>query len=376
MTTMTPSRRRGLLLIGTLALLVLAALLLRGRAAVPPPASAATASATLHLQAADVLAVQQQPLARQVALSGSLRARQSAFVKAKVAGELVALAVREGEAVRAGQVIGQIDATEPALRLAQAEQQAQAARAQLELAERTLANNQAMVGQGFISANALETARLSAEGARASWQAAQSAVALARKAQADARLVAPISGLIAQRLAQPGERVAVDAKVVEIVDLSQIELEAAVAPQDVVQLRPGAQARIQVDGLPEALDARVARISPSASSASRTVNVYLALAPHPALRQGLFAQGRVQVAQRQALAVPSDALRLDQPTPALLVLEGGQVHRREVRTGQTGLLPDGSAATEILDGVPEGAQVLAASVGLVRDGTPVQWTRP
>jgi membrane fusion protein (multidrug efflux system) len=377
---MKPFIRRSLL--GLLAIVVLGAggWVLKHRSAAAPTAADAAAShaapaasgaadaGRLTLGEGDVQTVRQAPLTQEVSVSGSLRARQSAVLKAKVAGELQSLNVREGEAVRAGQTLGQIDTTELLLRVRQAEQQAQAAQAQRAVAERTLSNNEAMVSQGFISPTALETSRLNAEGARATWQAAQAGLELARKAQADARLVAPISGLVAQRLAQPGERLAVDAKVLEIVDLSQIELEAALAPQDVVQVRIGASASVRVDGLNEALPAKVARINPSANSASRTVSVYLTLPAHPALRQGLFAQGQISLGQRSALLVPSDALRLDQPQPALLVLAGGKVLRRSVRVGAVGML-EGQAMTEVLQGVHAGEQVLAARVGLVADGT-------
>lgn len=376
MTVSPPPRGRWLLL----ALIVLALGLVawwRVRSA-PSPATAAplaapnaSAPATLDLEAADVVTLRRATFTQHAAVSGSLKARQSAFVKARVAGDLLSLSVREGEAVRAGQVIGQIDVRDAELRVRQAEQQALAAQAQLAVAERTLANNQALVGQGFISATALDTAKLSADSARATWQAAQAALDLARKGQADASLVAPLAGRVAQRLAQPGERLAVDAKVVEIVDLSQMELEAAVSAQDVVKVREGARAQVTVDGLAEPLAAHVARINPSASSASRTVNVYLSLPSHPALRQGLFAQGHIDLGQRDALVVPSDALRLDQPQPALLVIEAGRVQRRPVRVGLSGEV-EGVAVSEVLEGVPAGAQALAARVGLVRAGTPVR----
>ncbi|MFM2328465.1 MAG: hypothetical protein RLZZ494_568, partial [Pseudomonadota bacterium] len=248
--TVSPSPRGRWLLLALIVLALGLVALWRARSTSSPATAAtraaptASAPATLDLAAADVVTLRRATFTQYAAVSGSLKARQSAFVKARVAGDLLSLSVREGEAVRAGQVIGQIDVRDAELRVRQAEQQALAAQAQLAVAERTLANNQALVGQGFISATALDTAKLSADSARATWQAAQAALDLARKGQADASLVAPLAGRVAQRLAQPGERLAVDAKVVEIVDLSQIELEAAVSAQDVVKVREGARARV------------------------------------------------------------------------------------------------------------------------------------
>lgn len=340
-------------------------------------AAAAPARETLALDLApaDVVVAKSVPLARTLEVSGGLKAVNSALVKAKVAAELRVLSVREGDRVKAGQVIGQLDTSELDWRLRQAEQQASSARAQLDIARRTLENNRALVAQGFISPTGLETSVNNEAAARANHEAALAAMELARKARADATLVAPIAGLVSQRLAQPGERVPVDARIVEIVDLSRVELEAAVAPEDVVQLAVGQTARLQVDGLPEAMTARVARISPSAQTGSRSVLAYLALDPHPALRQGLFARGRVAVAETQSLAVPLAAVRTDLSQPYVLQVQDGKAVLKTVTLGARGEVK-GQPWVAITAGLSEGATVLTGTAGAVRDGTAVRLVGP
>lgn len=340
-------------------------------------AAAAPARETLALDLApaDVVVAKSVPLARTLEVSGGLKAVNSALVKAKVAAELRVLSVREGDRVKAGQVIGQLDTSELDWRLRQAEQQASSARAQLDIARRTLENNRALVAQGFISPTGLETSVNNEAAARANHEAALAAMELARKARADATLVAPIAGLVSQRLAQPGERVPVDARIVEIVDLSRVELEAAVAPEDVVQLAVGQTARLQVDGLPEAMTARVARISPSAQTGSRSVLAYLALDPHPALRQGLFARGRVAVAETQSLAVPLAAVRTDLSQPYVLQVQDGKAVLKTVKLGARGEV-NGQPWVAITAGLADGATVLTGSAGAVRDGTAVRLVDP
>lgn len=333
-------------------------------------AASAPAMPTIELAASDVVAVRPVELVRTLEVSGGLKAVNSAMVKAKVAGELRSLGVREGDRVRPGQVLGQIDTTEFDWRLRQAEQTAASARAQLDIARRSLENSRALVAQGFISATGLETSISNEAAAQANWQAAEAAVAIARKSRGDATLVAPIAGLVSQRLAQPGERLAVDARVVEIVDLSRIELEAAIAPEDAGAIAVGQAAALSVDGIAEPVKAQVARINPSAQAGSRSILAYLAVAPHPALRQGLFARGRIELARERVAGVPLDAVRSDQAQPYVLVAEGGRVAARTVTLGRRGEV-DGQPWVELKE-LPEGLRVLAAGVGAVRDGTRVR----
>ncbi len=344
----------------------------RGEQAAAAPARETLA---LDLAPADVVTARRTTLARTLEVSGGLKAVNSAVVKAKVAAELRTLSVREGDRVKAGLVIGQLDTVELDWRLRQAEQTAASARAQLDIARRALENNRALVAQGFISPTGLETSVNNEAAARANHEAAVAAAELARKSRADGTLVAPIAGLVSQRLAQPGERVPVDGRIVEIVDLSRVELEAAVAPEDVVQLTVGQNAQLQVDGLPEPIAARVARINPSAQTGSRSVLVYLAVDNHPALRQGLFARGRIAVAEVQGVAVPLAAVRTDLSQPYVLQVQGGKAVLKTVKLGARGEL-QGQPWVLITDGLADGATVLTGTAGAVRDGTPVRLVGP
>lgn len=331
------------------------------------------------LAPSDVVVASTQELVRTLPVSGGLKAVNSAFLKAKVAGEVKALNVREGDAVKAGQVVGQIDTSELTLRLQQAEQTAASSRAQLDIARRTLENNRALVAQGFISPTGLETSVSNEAAARANHGAAQAAVDLARKSLGDARLVAPIAGTVSQRLVQVGERVSIDTRLVEIVDLSRIELEAALPAEDVADIRVGQTARLQIDGFQEAPQATVARINPSTQAGTRAVLVYLSIKPQPGLRQGLFAKGNIELHRRTALVVPVGAVRVDQARPYVLTVAEGKVAQKAVTLGVRGEAQLGAgreAVVEVTEGLTAGTTLLRGTVGQLRDGTPVTLLTP
>ncbi len=365
-------------IIALLVLLVIAGAVARtlmARKAATAAAAIAPVVQPLDIAAADVAVVTRAEMVATLELSGSLKAVDSAMLKAKVATEVREILVREGDSVRAGQLIGRLDDTEFRWRLRQAEDQAAAARAQLDIAQRLLTNNQALVNQGFISQTALESSASSTASAKATLQAALATAELARKSVNDTEIRAPLSGLVSQRLVQPGERVSLDARLIEIVDLSRIELEAAVPPEDVLALRVGQLARLQIDGLAQPAAARVARINPSTQAGTRAVTVYIAVEPLPGLRQGLFGRGVIELQRKTALVVPATALRFDQARPYVITVAGGQAQQRLVTTGTRGevtLAGRREASVEITEGLNEGDTVLRGSVGALRDGTPLK----
>lgn len=326
---------------------------------------------TMQLSTNDLVTASTVTLTQVLEISGPLKATQSAVVKARVAGELQGMALREGDFVQAGSVIARIDPTEYQARLRQAQQQAESARAQIDIAQRNFDNNRALVEQGFISKTALDSSIATLASAEASYRAAQAGTEVAQKALDDTILRAPISGQIAQRLTQPGERVAIDGRVVEIVDLRHLELEASLSAADSLKIKLGQSATLAVEGASQPLSANVARINPSAQAGSRAVLAYLAVQASEGLRQGLFAQGEVATATVQVLALPLGSVRTDKPQPYVQwVNDDNEVRHQTVELGRRGN-SQGIAMVEVR-GIAEGSKVLAGSLGSLRAGTLVQ----
>jgi len=342
-----------------------------------PKATAERVQDQIELAPSDLLTLESRELTQGLPISGTIKAMQSALIKVRVAGELMGLQVREGDRVQAGQILARIDPTEYQRRLLQAQETAEAANAQIEIAQRQFDNNRALVDKGFISKTALDTSLSNLKAAQSTYRAALAGAEVAQKALDDSVLKAPMSGVISARYAQPGERLAIDTKVLEIVDLRQLELEATLSAADSVAVRVGQSAQLSIEGVTQPVRAQVQRINPSTQAGSRSVLVYLQLEAVPGLRQGLFAQGLLGTQRVRVLALPLTSVRTDRAQPYVQLVEAQKVVHRIVQTGARGTLvsqPDAEIWVEV-NGLTEGAQVLASSVGLLREGLTIRMTQ-
>ncbi|MCS4295585.1 RND family efflux transporter MFP subunit [Comamonas sp. BIGb0152] len=347
-------------------------------------AEQAKAQAVYQLAASDALTVATQTLALSLPISGTVQALHSATIKARIAGELQQLQLREGDPVQAGQVVARVDSTESQARLAQAQQQADAARAQQDIQQRQYDNNRALADQGFISSTALASSQSQWQAAQSNYQAARSAADVLKKNLSDTVLRSPIQGQVARKWVSNGEKVGPDANVLEVVDLRELELQAQLPAADSLQLRLGQTAQLQVDGSGQPISAQVVRINPQADTNNRSVTVYLRITPPaagsaaPALRQGLYLQGQLATAALQALAVPLAAVRTDKPEPYVQLLspQGGsgeslRVQHQPVVLGARSQR-DGTTWVAVTQGLQAGQRILGGQVGQLREATPVR----
>ena len=334
----------------------------------PDPATAAPVA--LQFAPADLAYVESTALARWLPVSGTLQPVYQAVVKAKVAGDLANFTVREGEAVRAGQKIGHVVSADLESRLVDRVGAVESARAQLALAEKTRTMNVRLLNDRFISQNAFDSTESSFNVARGNLKSAEAQVQLARNALRDADVVAPLSGIVAKRHVQPGEKVAIEAPIVTIVDLQTLEVQAMVPAIDVPELRLGMPVELAVDGFGERrFQGRIERINPSTEPGTRAILVYVGLPnPDATLRSGMFSTGRIGlVASAPAPTLPLAAVRSEAGQSYVWMIDNGKLVRRIVITGRR---DETNGRIEIKTALPSQMPVLAARFDNLKDGAP------
>jgi len=393
------TRQRKFLILGVLIIIALmlatAAAIWKRKDGKKPPNPVASelvaqqAQQALRFGPMDWVTVKPILLASYIPLTGSVRAVDSATVKAKVAGELRSLSVREGMAVNKGDVVGQIDTTDYQLRIQERQAQLRQAEAQLLTAQRNADANQQLVARGFISENSSANTVSALDAAKAARDTVRFQLDQALKALGDTRLIAPISGIVAERHALPGEKLSPDNKVLSIVSTEKLEAELAVPAQDLVGIQIGQRLDLHVEGVDTAQAAKVLRINPATSGSSRNVMVYLQLeGPTSKLRIGAFVQGLLPLQSKgQVLAVPFNAVRDQGGRQAVWVVRQGKLEEQLVRTGirdDRAKAPNGALGMiQILEGLNEGDTVVATALGTsssgsaaMKSGVPVQLTQP
>ena len=331
----------------------------------------AASAVPLEFLASEVVQPGRASLSQSIEFSGPLVAPNTAVLRAKAAGTLLGLSVREGDRVSAGQVVGRIDMADLGSRIAERGALLESSRATLAQAERSHASNERLAAQGFISASALDSSRAQVDTARAGLNAAQATLDTTRIAQRDAALVAPIAGIVAKRHVLPGEKVTVEQPVLTLVDLRTLELAGSVATHEVGRLAPGMAVWVTVEGNAAPLAGQLVRIAPTAEAGTRAIGVTVALPNgQERLRGGQYALARVELAdpqQRMVLPVPAVASTGGQSQ--VWLIDQGVLVRRAITLGRR---DDAGGRVEVLDGLAADAQVLAARFDNLREGAPAR----
>jgi len=332
--------------------------------------SAKQQTVTLEFTPADLTRVEAKPIARWLPVSGTVQPVRQATVKAKVSGDVREVTVREGETVHSGQLLARIDTADLDAKLIERVGALESAKAQLALAEKNRTTNGALLKQNFISQNAFDTFESTYNVAQGNVKSAEAQVQLARNALKDAIATSPLTGVVAKRHVQPGEKVAFDSPLITVVDLKDLELQAMVPAVDVPELAIGKMVELTIDGFGERrFTGRIERMNPSTEPGTRAILVYVGI-PNAdgALRGGMFATGRIALSASAPVAtLPATAVRVEAGQTYVWTVESGKLVKRGVVTGRR---DEAAGRIEVKTDLPPDAPVLAAKFDNLKDGSP------
>lgn len=305
---------------------------------------------------------------RSLSANGNVTAWQEAVIGAEVAGYRIAeVQVDVGAQVRKGQVLARIDASTMASEVAEARAAVAELEASVAEARANAKRAEELQARGFYSQQMKTQYQTAEQGAAARLAAARARLQAAELRLGRTNVLAPDDGVISGRAATVGSLTQAGQELFRLIRGGRLEWRAEVPSADLAALRPGMPAQLTGPG-GETVPGRVRSVAPSVNPESRNGIVYVDLEPSPAVRAGMFARGEFQLGEATALTVPAGALVLRDGFTYLFRLEG------EDRVALTKVTPGRRQGerVEIIEGLPEGAAIVAAGAGFLADNDRVR----
>jgi RND family efflux transporter MFP subunit len=318
-----------------------------------------------------VTSPRQVTMARTLAASGSIAARDELLVAADAQGvRLVQVAVDIGHVVRRGQLLALGDDAQLQAQLAQQEAHIRDRRAELAQAEANLERAERIKDSGVYSAEAVQTRRTAAESA-----AAKLDLALAQKRElevriAHTRVLAPADGVIVARNATVGAVMQPGLELFRLIRGGEIEWRAELPDHALAAIQPGSAARVRIDES-RSVEGRVRLVAPTVNARTRNGLVHVTLPAGTPLKAGGHAQGEVHIGQAQVWTLPEAALlSRDGQAFVYVIGEAGTARAQRVSTGarQGGLVE--------VRGLAPDTRVVATGAGFVKEGERVHVAGP
>ncbi|SHF40346.1 efflux RND transporter periplasmic adaptor subunit [Devosia limi] len=305
--------------------------------AATPVVAAVTPDPVKRLLSLDVTTLAPQAVQETLKATGSLAPRRTIGLTSQVGGTVSAVNFRIGDTVKAGDVLVQVDIETLSIQLQQQKSTAEATRAQLALAQTTVERTAKLLERGLVPSANLDAEQSRLEALQSNLKALEGQVAAAEIGLRNATIVAPFDGVVAARSVEPGQVTAPGAALMQLVDLSVMEMTAYVPVSASPSVSPGQPVMLTVEGLPgRQFEGSVDGISPVATQGTRTVPVLVTVAnPEGELRGGMFATGHIVTAAADAaLAVPPAAIREDAEGDYILKIVDGALVRQPVEPGR------------------------------------------
>ncbi|MEI6208016.1 MAG: efflux RND transporter periplasmic adaptor subunit [Desulfuromonadales bacterium] len=317
-----------------------------------------------------------------IEMVGTVRARTSAVVSARIPGSVILLKVREGDRVRKGQLLARLDAQENHANAAaavsvvdEAQRGVEEAHSRKKMADTTFERYQKLFSEQAISRQEFDVKQtekdLASQGvarAEARLKQSQEGSRAASATSGYTQIVAPITGIITSKPADLGATVFPAQPLLTIEDEWSYQLELSVPESRTLSVKPGTTVQVTLDALNATFSARIAEVVPAADSASRTFIAKIAL-EQKGLKSGMFGRGSIAVGTgaKGILAAKNAIIERGALTSVWVVDKDNIARMRLVKVGK----PFGDKV-EILSGLSDGERLAVSGVDKVLEGAKVE----
>jgi RND family efflux transporter MFP subunit len=301
--------------------------------------------------------------AQLVVVSGEVEASRTGSVAFQVAGRVARVAVEEGDLVRAGELLAQLDSTDYQLAYTMAAAQTRHAEDQFKRLQQ-MYEKQGIAPADFVK---IET----------TFEQAQAQQGLARKRVVESRLVAPFGGFVARRGIEVGEQAAPGMPVFTIIATDSVQVRVGVPEAEIGRIRPGQIADIHIPALPgRTFEGRVKLVGVAADPVSRTYTVKVTVAnPRAILRPGMIAEARIRQDSRiRAVTIPAAAIVRDAEGATMVYVYVPDERRARSRRVTVGSVY--GKEVEVTSGLTGSEMILIGGQHRVREGSLVEAVDP
>lgn len=333
-----------------------------------PPQAAATRAVGVQLTP-----VVERPIVRHLRVTGQLEGMRDARVAADTTGKVREAAFERGAMVEAGAVLVRVDDRSATLALKEAEAALALANARLQLARSEVERHAPLLGSKAVAEADFRRMEADLAVREADALAATARRDLARKAVEDAVVRAPFAGIVAERLAEPGEMLKPDSVVARIVEVSRLRLVLNVPEASAGDVKEGQAVAFTVAALPGSnFHGTIRHVGAAVRKSARDLVVEADVDNRDGrLRPGYFADAKIASKETPGLAVPASAVHADGSRRSVFVVAADAAEERLVEVGESG-----EGWVEVRRGLSAQDKVVTASDGPLSDGVPVRIGKP
>ncbi len=333
----------------------------------------APAVSVLQVKASELLVAAPASFDKILPLSGTLNPYQQTLISARASGEVAQVVVREGQTVNKGDVLAELSTITYQAQVDQARAAVNSAQQSFALAQKDYANNEELFNAGFIAKMALQRVEVNRQNASAAYIQAQQNLVIAQRNLSEARITAPISGVVAVRKINVGDTVGMGAPLFSVVNDNSFELASPIAAEQIGMVHVGQVVQLRTAGVEQGFNGVIERVNPIAQAGSRSYTVYVRVNNDAkALRSGMFAEGSILLSSRpNVLSLPITAVRTGNEGSYVYLVNNDTIEKRTVTVGERASEKI-DAPIEVISGLGAGERVIGLDLGTIKPDLKVE----